>query len=128
MSRKDREELRRLRSWKADAMTVLACWNEVADKITDMPLGEFRSVVVGIRIDEMREEIAQLRAHVAELESTPPHPNWLAWAKVDKLPILAQIDGRWIHIGPEPPAGTPAENWAADAWDAFMKRGTPDET
>lgn len=128
MSRKaDREELRRLRSWKADAMTVLARWDEVADKITDMPLGEFRSVVVGIRIDEMREEIAQLRAHVAELEAIPPHPAFLPWVQTDETKgggVIVKIDGGWVHIGPNPPIN---ENWAHDAWDSFMKRGT-DET
>lgn len=51
----------------------------------------------------MCAEIDRLRARVAELEDIPPHPYFLAWAKVDKLPIIIKHDGRWIHVGPEPP-------------------------
>lgn len=53
------DELRRLRSWKADAMSVLARWEDVAQRV-DVPLGEFKSVAVGKEIDRLRAEVARL--------------------------------------------------------------------
>lgn len=116
MSRKaDREELRRLRSWKADAMTVLARWDEVADRVTDMPLGEFKSIVVGRELD-------RLYARIAELEARPPHPWYLPWAKLDPTTaaVIVRTDQGWVQISVDPPEDT---GWSAEAWEQFKNIG-----
>lgn len=56
--------------------------------------------------DSALDEIDMLRAHVAELESIPPHPAWTPFIILEPMRsiMVQRADGSWVHIGPEPPA------------------------
>jgi hypothetical protein len=70
---KRRDELRRLRSWKADATSVLERWHEVAAKVPEAykPLGEMESTATGRYIEHLKAENARLADKLTAHRLTP---------------------------------------------------------